>query len=259
MKDFFITIANDIINITPNIFWATIILIFGFWLSKIVRKLIPVIAKNYSDFYTFFKQLAHLISALIQIIIILIITNILGLDKGIIQTILLGFFLILVLTYNSNIKNLLSGLNIIISKTFKKSDLIEIEGFRGYVTDLQLFNTHLLISNGKSIIIPNSKIINSVITHASKLETIRIHINFKSDNSIDLSELPKIIYNITKNNPKIITENPVEIEINSEIIKDVICDIFLYCFVQDFIEIRDYMIENLKKQFDCHFLEVTTI
>ena len=72
-------------------------------------------------------------------------------------------------------ENFLSGIILALKRPFEIGDIIEVDGYKGNVKDLDLRTTHLRNVEGKDIYIPNSAIIKSTLINYTKDGNLRIN------------------------------------------------------------------------------------
>lgn len=98
------------------------------------------------------------------------------------------------------LSNLFSGINILFSKTFDKGDYIKVDNqFEGFVEDISWFSTTLLMRNNNRVIIPNSKIVESVITNYNKpTSPMAVWVPVGVSYSSDLEKVERVTIEVAK-------------------------------------------------------------
>ena len=86
-------------------------------------------------------------------------------------------------------ENFLAGIILALKRPFEVGDIIEVEGFKGTVKDLDLRITHLRNVEGKDIFIPNSSIIKNTLINYTKDGNLRINfiIGIAPESNINLT------------------------------------------------------------------------
>ncbi|MCS7165129.1 MAG: mechanosensitive ion channel family protein [Candidatus Calescibacterium sp.] len=94
------------------------------------------------------------------------------------------------------LSNFFSGMNILFSRVFSKGDYIKVDDrFEGVVDDITWFNTRLIMRNNNTIIIPNSKIVNSVvINYSNPFPPMRIIVPLSVSYSCDLEKVERVVF-----------------------------------------------------------------
>ena len=74
-----------------------------------------------------------------------------------------------------------------------KEDLIEFQGFKGTVKEIQIFNTHLNTVDNKLIIIPNTNISSSSLVNYSAEPRRRVDFTFGISYNDDVEKAKSIV------------------------------------------------------------------
>jgi small conductance mechanosensitive channel len=147
---------------------AILILIIGFWLiNRITRLVDSFFDKRRIDnnVNSFFKTL---VGTTLKIVLIIIILNFIGIQTTSIVALIGAAGLAIGLALQGTLTNLAGGVMILMFRPFKVGDIIEAQGKKGRVRDIQIFNTILVSENNKTIIIPNSILSNGIIENSGK-------------------------------------------------------------------------------------------
>jgi small-conductance mechanosensitive channel len=108
----------------------------------------------------------------------------------------------------TSISNIISGIFLIMEKSFKIGDRIIVGSTTGTVVSIDLLSVKILTSNNTLIRIPNETLIKSEITNVTKFDTRRLDLSFKVSAYEDLSLVKKLLIEIAKNN-KLALKNPL--------------------------------------------------
>jgi len=74
--------------------------------------------------------------------------------------------------------NFASGVLILLFRPYAVGDLIEVEGKKGWVQEIQIFNTIIKTVTNQNVIIPNSKLTSDTIINHSSNGFIRVDLSF---------------------------------------------------------------------------------
>ncbi len=181
-----------------------IIVIFSGSTTICIAKLAVNLIQVYSQKNENTLPLTSLFSYLTQVLIFIIGFLITIQSLGIKITALVAAFgigsLSIGLAFQNTLTNLISGVNIIVSRKIRPGDYIELKnGEQGYVTDVELKYTVIKDINNNTIVIPNSQIIDASFKNYSLPEKemlipITIGVNYESD----LEKVEQITLNIAK-------------------------------------------------------------
>ena len=168
-----------IITIGPRIVVAIIILLLGFWLIRITKKWLNhhLLKKEVNTSVRPF--LINLFGIGMQIILLLMFMQIVGLRMTILTALVGAFGVAAGLALSGTLQNFTSGILILFLKPFRVGENIIAQGQEGTVTSIQIFFTVLTTFDNKTVIIPNSKVSNEVIVNLSREGKRRMDIELK--------------------------------------------------------------------------------
>jgi len=176
MKDFLQSIndlnkgswENLVLFYAIKIVAAVLILVIGFWvINKISRALGNFFNNRRIDHTvgTFFKTL---VNATFKIILVIFVLNFIGIQTTSIVVLIGAAGLAIGLALQGTLTNLAGGVMLLLFRPFREGDIIEAQGKRGKVRDIQIFNTILITDDNKKVIIPNSILSNGIIENLTK-------------------------------------------------------------------------------------------
>ena len=157
--------------------------------SRVINKWIEKSDKDIED--PTIKLMVRAVKALIYVIAGFMIIADLGYDlSGLVTGLGLGT-VVLTLAAQDIIKNLLSGMMIILDKPFKVGDYIKFDKYEGTVVDITFRSTRLRTTENSIAQVPNSLIANSTVTNVSKINNRRYSIIVQAVSGTDLNKLNK--------------------------------------------------------------------
>lgn len=157
-------------NYAPKVLLAIVVLIVGLWL---VRRITQIVEKGLQrsgvdiDLRPFFSSIANL---MMKVLLFLIVANMVGIETTSFVAILASLAFAVGLALQGSLGNFAAGVVILLFKPYKVGDLVEVAEKRGYVTEIQVFNTILKSPDNRSVIIPNGIAIGGVIINFSGFE-----------------------------------------------------------------------------------------
>ena len=122
--------------------------------------------------------LSSLIVVLLNVMLLLSIAGIIGIETSSFVAVLGAAGLAVGLALQGSLANFAGGILILIFKPYRVGDLISAQGFTGPVEGVQIFNTVLVTPDNKTIIIPNGSLSTSPITNISGKGSIRVDMVF---------------------------------------------------------------------------------
>ncbi|SIN90029.1 mechanosensitive ion channel family protein [Halodesulfovibrio marinisediminis] len=179
-----------------NILYALFILILGWWLARHLTRLIRIfLDKNKID-----PLQTGFITTIVRYSIIIAVLLIAASRVGINITSLIAIFgaaaLAIGLAVKDNLSNFSSGMLLVFFRPFTKGDFVEVCGTMGTIEATSLFSTVLTTVDNKKVFIPNSMVMNNVITNYSANPTRRLDLTIGIDYGANITEAKKILLDV---------------------------------------------------------------
>lgn len=180
-------IIGIVIEYTPNIISAILVLIIGLWVIKRLSKIATKTMERRELDVSLRTFLRSLISIGLKVILIVTVAGMIGIGTTSFVTILGAAGLAVGLALQGSLSNFAGGVLLLIFKPYKVGDTIEVLGQTGTVKEIQIFNTILLTSDLKTIILPNGAVSNGTIINYTKYGILRgdVHVTVSAVNDID--------------------------------------------------------------------------
>lgn len=228
-----------------------IVIILGIALIKIVLKIInSLFNKTKLDKITK-TFLISILKFCLYIILVLTGLQILGIPITGLIAILSAAGLAISLALQNSLSNLANGIIIIASKPFKEGDYVSIDNFEGNIKTIKILTTTIITSDNKTVVLPNSKIINSAITNFNGNERRRIEIFIPISNETEFKKAKTIILKEIKTIPKIYPDPSPCVYVKS--INQNNLNIFINCWCDTkdywdiYYEIQEKIVNKFKK------------
>ena len=154
------------------------------------------------------------------------------------------------LALQGSLSNFASGVLIVLFRPYKVGDWIEAAGISGSVEQVQILTTILKTGDNKQIIVPNSQIMDSIITNYSANETRRVDMVVGVSYSDDLDKVRKTLEDLIAAEDRILPEPAPTIAVSA------LADSSVNFVVRPWVNSADYwgvmfdMTEAIKKRFD---------
>jgi small-conductance mechanosensitive channel len=100
----------------------------------------------------------------------------------------------------TSISNIISGLFLIMEKSFKIGDKIQMGNTIGVITSIDLLSVKILTANNTLIRIPNETLIKSEITNITRFESRRLDLSIKIPIEVALNEMKALLLEIAQSN-----------------------------------------------------------
>ena len=194
-----------LINYGPKIILAILILIVGQWVIRLLKKWINKFFET-PKLKTVRPFLEGLIGIALQVLLILLIMQVLGIQMTIFAAVITAFGVAAGFALSGTLQNFASGVIILLLRPYRIGDNIITQGQEGTVSSIQLFYTVIVSFDNKTIIVPNSKLSNEVIINLSRKGNRRIDIELKLSYGIDYEQVKKIISGAIESSKNLLTE-----------------------------------------------------
>lgn len=107
------------------------------------------------------------------------------------------------LALQGSLSNFAAGFLLIMFRPFKVGDFVEGAGVSGVVESIQIFTTTLRTGDNKTVIVPNSKLLDDNITNYSAKETRRVDLTVGVSYDADLGVVKSILSDIANKDPRV--------------------------------------------------------
>lgn len=195
---------NGIIDYSPRLIAAFLILFIGLWFISLLNKLAQNIMtkKNLEPTLTTF--LANILIWILRVLLFVIFISQLGVETSSFVAILGAAGLAIGLSLQGSLSNFAGGVLIILFKPFKVGDTIEAQGETAKVLEIQIFTTKLLTAPNQIVYIPNGILSNNKIKNFSQNNMRRAAIVVKINYNADLKLAKEKLMEVMKNHPKVL-------------------------------------------------------
>ncbi|MEE9374412.1 MAG: mechanosensitive ion channel family protein [Saprospiraceae bacterium] len=239
------------IEYAPSVAKAIIALIIGLWvIGKLSKLLSAGLLKTGMD-VTLSKFLSSMGGIAMKVMLFLSVAGMFGVNVTSFIAILSALMIGVGMAMNGTIGHAASGIMLMIFKPFKVGDLVEIGGGHlGGVEAINAFNTTLATLDNKRIIISNGNVTGNTITNISGQGTTGVELTFGIGYNDDIDAARNIILEVGKQCPWII-DNPAQGVVVAEL-GDSCVNLATrpFCKSEHFWDVKFYMLENVKKEFD---------
>ena len=154
------------------------------------------------------------------------------------------------LALQGSLSNFASGVLIVLFRPYRVGDWVEAAGISGSVEQVQILTTILKTGDNKQIIVPNSQIMDSIITNYSANDTRRVDMVVGVSYADDLDKVRKTLEDLIAAEDRILPEPVPTIAVSA------LADSSVNFVVRPWVNTADYwgvmfdMTEAIKKRFD---------
>ncbi|MFW5719606.1 MAG: mechanosensitive ion channel family protein [Candidatus Dojkabacteria bacterium] len=165
-------LVGDDAEVARKVVLVMLIFAITLYIARVIAGLINLISKNGKGAFPAASIFANFTRLIVFVIGLLMALSVLGISVTPLLTALGVGGLAVALALQETLSNLFSGLQVVASRKVKANQYIKLDsGEEGYIDDITWRYTTIHDLPGNLIIIPNSKLANSIITNYYKPET----------------------------------------------------------------------------------------
>lgn len=244
-------LMGKILEYSPKIVGAVIVLIIGFWVVNRVSRMISKLLERQDLDQTLSKFLSDIIAAFLKIMVVFSAAGMLGIETTSFIAIFSALMVGIGMALNGTIGHIASGIMLMIFKPFKVGDLVEIGGGQtGSVEAINSFNTTLRTLDNKKIIIANSNVTGNTITNISGQGTVGVELTYGIGYNDSIDTARDIILKVGKSCPHILDDPKQGVVVAELGDNSVNLATRPFCKSEHYWDTYFYMQENVKKEFD---------
>jgi small conductance mechanosensitive channel len=192
---------------------AIVVLILGRWVIKLIKKgLTKVLLRGNTD-PSLNSFVMSLVSVLLTFFLILAIVGILGINTSSLVALLASAGLAIGMALSGTLQNFAGGVMIMLFKPFKVGDFIAAQGYEGRVNSIQIFSTHILTPDNKTVILPNGALSTGPVTNFNKETDRRLDWVFSISYGDDYDQAKAVLQRLCDADARILKEPKPIIEL----------------------------------------------
>ena len=192
---------------------AIVVLILGRWVIKLIKKgLTKVLLRGNTD-PSLNSFVMSLVSVLLTFFLILAIVGILGINTSSLVALLASAGLAIGMALSGTLQNFAGGVMIMLFKPFKVGDFIAAQGYEGRVNSIQIFSTHILTPDNKTVILPNGALSTGPVTNFNKETDRRVDWVFSISYGDDYDQAKAVLQRLCDADARILKEPAPIIEL----------------------------------------------
>ena len=214
LQKFYDQAFHWLITFGPRLIVAIIVLIIGQWGLRIVNRWLRGVMNSRNINPSVRTFLANLLAVALQVLLILLLMQILGIGMTLFATVIAGFSVAAGLALSGTLQNFASGVLILLLRPYKVGDNIITQGQEGTVTSIQLFYTVVLTFDNKTVIVPNSKLSNEIIQNLSRQGNRRVDIELTFKYKFDYEKIKGIVTRTFESLNNTLKEPPLRVGVS---------------------------------------------
>ena len=190
----------------PKLIGAIVVWIVGsFIIKKLLKTFERTLVKQDTD-ASLRPFLKSLLGVVLRVLLVISVLSMIGVAMTSFIALLGAAGLAIGLALSGTLQNFAGGVVILIFKPFKVGDLIDAQGHKGSVKEIQIFNTILKDLDNKTIIIPNGGLSTSSLVNYSTEPTRRVDFTFGIGYGDSVDRAREVISKVIKEDSRILKD-----------------------------------------------------
>lgn len=238
------------IDLSIKLATALAIFLVGKFIIRLVVGAIRKVMRKQDVDKTLETFICNLVRVVLLVVVIIAAIGALGVETTSFIAIFGAAGLAVGLALQGSLSNFASGVLIVLFRPYKVGDFIEAAGIAGVVEQVQILTTVLKTGDNKQIIVPNSQIMDSIITNYSANDTRRIDMVIGVSYDDDLDKVRRTLEELVANEERILDDPAPKIAVSE--LADSSVNFVLRPWVQsvDYWNVTFDLTEAIKKRFD---------
>lgn len=192
-------ILNGIIGFLPTLLLAIVIYTVGVFLNKVILKIFAKGTERSRMDATVRKFLESVIKIVITAVVLITVLTVLGIPMTSIITVLGTAGVAVGLALKDSLSNVAGGVILLLNRTVKVGDYIDIGAYSGTVAEVSILFTKISTPDNKDIFIPNGVMATSAVTNYSSEGVRRVDmvfgISYNNDHRKAISAITEVVEN----------------------------------------------------------------
>ncbi len=238
------------IDLGIKVVTALAIFLIGKFVVRLVVGAIAKLMQKQEVDKTLEKFICNLVRTALMVVVIIAAIGAIGVETTSFIAIFGAAGLAVGLALQGSLSNFASGVLIVLFRPYRVGDWVEAAGISGSVEQVQILTTILKTGDNKQIIVPNSQIMDSIITNYSANDTRRVDMVVGVSYSDDIDKVRKTLEDLIAADDRILPEPAPTIAVSA------LADSSVNFVVRPWVKTSDYwgvmfdMTEAIKKRFD---------
>ena len=193
MEDFFAWLIPILQDIGLKLFASVLLFIVG----RLIIKSILKVLRTGKAFQKMESTVAHFLNNFVNIVLYVIlgvtIIAVMGVPMASVVAAIASAGVAIGLALQGALSNFAGGIMILLFHPFRVGDFIEVDGFSGTVSDIDVFYTFIQTGDNKSVTVPNGSIMSNSVVNYSVNGTRRVDLDIGVAYGSDIDRVKEIL------------------------------------------------------------------
>ena len=207
----FDNLDNHLADWALRIVFAAAIFFIGMWASKFVKRLFLSTCEKRKVDASLSRFVSSVLFYLLMAVVVVAALSKLGVPTTSVIAILGAASLAVGLALQGTLANFAAGVMILLFRPFKSGDVIDGGGVVGVVVGVDMMTTEIKSFDGKKLIVPNGKFLDSVITNINAYPSRRVDIEFSISYGDDVDKAREMVLDILRPDERVLDDPAVAV------------------------------------------------
>lgn len=250
LPNFLVSLWTNFVAFLPTLLLAVIIFVVGCVVNSFLMKLLGKGLERSKLDKTVHRFLNSLVKIGVFAFVLIIVLTILGIPMDSIVAVVSSAGVAIGLAMQSSLSNVAGGFMVLIGRTFKVGDYVQIGGMEGVVEEITILSTKIITVDNKAVYIPNGTVVNSVIVNYSKEDTRRVDHTICISYDNDIKKAISVITAVAEKNAKVLKDPAPFVRVCAFGSSAVELTVRVWTKTSDYWDVYFDMLENVKEAFD---------
>ena len=235
-----------------NLIVAVLILVIGFKIIKVIRKILDKIFERSKIDVTLRTFLNSAANIAMKVLVIFLAVTQLGVASSTIVALLGSATLAIGLSLQGSLANIAGGVILLFIKPFRVGDYIleEGSGKEGTVKAIGIIYTELLTADKKVVMIPNGNLANSSITNMTHEHKRRMEISVGISYGQDIGKVRKALLMVAKREKHCLQDDLINVVVTEFLDSSIVVQLRYWVEPQNYWEARFRSLEDIIVTFE---------
>lgn len=225
---------------------AAAIFIIGKWIAKALANVFKKIISRGKLDSTVVQFLGNIIYGVVLIFVILAAIARLGVQTTSLIAILGAATLAIGMAMQGTLSNFSAGVMLLVFKPFRLGDSVIAGGVTGVVHDIGIFQTIILASDNRKVIVPNNKLSNDTITNFTAMPTRRVELSVSVPGTADIATVRDTLQAVIANEAAALKDPPPSIVLTAADDKTIVLGVNVHVKNADYGAVHARLTETIK-------------
>jgi len=233
-----------------NLATAIVIFFVGRIIVRLLTRGMRKVMEQQDVDKTLVSFVSNFVSMVLLIFVIIAAISALGIQTTSFIAILGAAGLAIGLALQGSLSNFAAGVLIVLFRPYKAGDWIEAAGVSGSVEEVQMLTTVLKTGDNKQVIVPNSQIMDSIITNYSTNDKRRVDMTVGVSYEDNLDKVRKTLEELVSADDRILDDPACTIAVSELADSSVNFVLRPWVATADYWGVKSDLTEAIKKRFD---------